>query len=477
MKFKYLLSIFLVFVLCFGVCSFAIADETNDVPEGYTPIYTAEDFNNIRNDLDGKFILMNDIDLSVYDNWDPIGSSETPFTGELDGNGYTIRNMNIISYCMEAENNLGLFGVVQNGVFKKIIIENGNISATHTDKTEVPALSVGMIVGKAIGDDYMKTTNCFSDGKIAVEGFGYVSVGGLIGSALNDNYVGLCVNHTDITIKTHNSKQKIFAGGILGKTSDNIDLYEESFFNIKTSANYGDILIDNDVCFEETQIYAGGISSYQITGNTLSDCYNRGNISAQKSIGHLIFGGIIGEAIARVENSYNTGKIIVPSDNNDKISSVCNIKTPYLYAPEGPMMAKDYIVYNCYCLDNGLPPCYQDSDIPYKWFYNIVTLSDTEMKTQSSFVGFDFEEIWEMEENGYPVLKNQPKLPESIPEDPTTESTTESTTEPSTEDTTEPSSDPSDNICPLANLWIVKTINSFLNQIKIFLLYIAKLIK
>lgn len=477
MKFKYLFSIILVFALCFGVCSFALADETAEVPEGYTPIYTAEDLYNIRNDLDGKYILMNDIDLSVYENWEPIGSSESPFTGELDGNGFLIRNMTIISECSEQENNLGLFGVVQDGVFNKIIIENGNISATHTDKAEAPALSAGMIVGKAIGDDYMKTTNCFSDGKIDINGFENVSVGGLIGSALNDNYVGLCVNNADININTKSYSQKIFAGGILGRTSYDIDLYEESFFNIKSSANYGNIFINNDVCSEETQIYAGGISSYQITGNNLSDCYNRGNISAQKSIGYLVFGGIIGEAIARVENSYNTGKIIVPSDNNDKISSVCNIKTPYLYAPEGPMMAKDYIVYNCYCLDNGLTPCYQDSDIPYKWFYNIITLSDVEMKVQNSFIGFDFEEIWEMEENGYPVLQNQPILPESIPEDPTTESTAESTTEPSTEPSTESTTEPSDNECPLANLWIVKAIKSFLNLIESFLLYIAELIK
>lgn len=468
MNFKYILAIILVFVLSFGVCSIAFADEKAEVPEGYTPIYTADDLNNIRNNLSDKYILMNDIDLSSYGNWEPIGSSETPFTGELDGNGYLIRNLKINTCCIETENNLGLFGVVQNGVFNKIIIKNGNISVTHTDKTEAPTLSVGMIAGKVVGDYYMKTTNCFSDGNIDINGFTNVSVGGLIGSALNDNYVGLCVNYVDININTQSYNQKIFAGGILGKTSDDINLFEESFFNIKTSANYGNILINNNVCSEETQIYAGGISSYQITGNKLSECYNRGNISAQTSIGFLVFGGIIGEAISRVEKSYNTGNIIAPSNNNDKISSVCNIKTPYLYAPEGPAMAQDYIVYNCYYLNNGLLSCYQDSDIPYKWYDNIVTLSDTEMKTQNSFVGFDFDTVWEMEENGYPVLQNQPKLSEKIPEEPSTE--------PSTETPSEPSTDPSINECDFANLWIVKTIKSFLNKIEFFVLYIAEFI-
>lgn len=61
-------SIILTFILCFGVLTIAFADETAEVPEGYTPIYTTEDLFNIRNDLAGKYILMDDIDLSVYEN-------------------------------------------------------------------------------------------------------------------------------------------------------------------------------------------------------------------------------------------------------------------------------------------------------------------------------------------------------------------------------------------------------------------------
>ena len=38
------------------------------VPSGYTPIYDADDLANIANDMTGKYILMNDIDLSGI-NW------------------------------------------------------------------------------------------------------------------------------------------------------------------------------------------------------------------------------------------------------------------------------------------------------------------------------------------------------------------------------------------------------------------------
>lgn len=267
------------------------------------------------------------------------------------------------------------------------------------------------------------------------------------------------------------------------KASDDIDSYEESFFNIETSVNYGDILINNDICSEETRMYVGGISSYQITGNKLSECYNRGNISANNSTGVLVIGGIMGESISRVERSYSIGEIIVPTDNNDTISSVCNIKTPYLYAPEGPAMAQDYIVYNCYCLNNGLTPCHQDSAVPYNWYNNVFLLSDAEMKEQKSFASFDFDTVWAMEENGYPVLQNQPVLPERIPEtsttesttEPTTESTTESTTEPTTEPSTENTTEPSNDECPLANLWIVRAVKWVLNLIWNAITFVVRL--
>ena len=64
------------------------------VPEGWTGIYTVEDLDNIRNDLDGRYILMNDIafaDGAVP--FTPIGTRQEPFTGRFDGNGHVIRGL------------------------------------------------------------------------------------------------------------------------------------------------------------------------------------------------------------------------------------------------------------------------------------------------------------------------------------------------------------------------------------------------
>ena len=100
--------------------------EEEAIAQGYTVIKTAQDLDNIRNNLSGKYILMNDIDLSSYSNWDPIGENNaSAFNGILDGNGYTISNLTINR---PNENYVGLFGVIKGSVeIKNLSLENIDI--------------------------------------------------------------------------------------------------------------------------------------------------------------------------------------------------------------------------------------------------------------------------------------------------------------------------------------------------------------
>ena len=92
--------------------------------DGITKIGTAEEFNAIRNRLDGHYVLETDIDLSFYGNFSPIGifepvsedpeDAETPklelaFTGVFDGNGLKISNITISE---PTQVGFGLFGCV-----------------------------------------------------------------------------------------------------------------------------------------------------------------------------------------------------------------------------------------------------------------------------------------------------------------------------------------------------------------------------
>ncbi len=86
-------------------------------------ITTPEEFYNIRNDLNGNYVLACNIDLSNYENWEPIGSKLNPFTGRFYGNSNTISGLNITS----CTNNIaGLFGY-NNGTIHGVRVE-GNIA-------------------------------------------------------------------------------------------------------------------------------------------------------------------------------------------------------------------------------------------------------------------------------------------------------------------------------------------------------------
>ena len=80
--------------------------EEEAIAQGYTIIKTADDLQAMQDNLSGKYILMNDIDLEGYD-WNPVGNSGSCFTGELNGNGFVIKKLTINK---PPENNIGLFG-------------------------------------------------------------------------------------------------------------------------------------------------------------------------------------------------------------------------------------------------------------------------------------------------------------------------------------------------------------------------------
>ncbi len=104
-------------------------------------ITNAEEFNNIRNNLGGKYILACNIDLEEYidqfytnekgeKNWKPIGTADAPFTGELHGNGNTVKGLNITS---ATAGMAGLFGY-NAGIIRDLAVE-GDIILTEPSTT------------------------------------------------------------------------------------------------------------------------------------------------------------------------------------------------------------------------------------------------------------------------------------------------------------------------------------------------------
>ena len=348
--------------LCGG---FSVAAIGRDLPYdpyyGYTPIRTVAELNAIRNDLDGKYYLANDILFTDEDfaeggvcyndgvGWIAIGDSESPFTGELDGKNHTISGLKI-RYNGQ-RNQRSLFGR-NDGILRRLNIQ-ADISLDITLTEEAFVGSIAMLAA----ENYGQVLNCASYGSITINiaahsdlaSYGRtICVAGLI--AENNGYIYAAANHADIIVQTPPaSAYSIFginAGGICGKNIGDIS----NCFNI------GDIE-KTPVSMYDTTVYdnvAGIVGSHQ--SGRLEYCYNTGNIK----------NGGYGSAIADYFN---------PSANTD-----------------------DCIQHAVY-LDNVEVGC--------RFNYNADTKRATavELKQESTFNGWDFKNIWKIQDGKYPILR------------------------------------------------------------------------
>lgn len=113
---------------------------TLDIPQvEYTMISTEAELRAIANDLSGNYMLANDITLT--EDWVQLGDAEhqpdgapvqpaqNPFKGILDGNGYSIKNINMTDTSMETGYDRGFFGRIDAaGVVRNIGFEGGSMT-------------------------------------------------------------------------------------------------------------------------------------------------------------------------------------------------------------------------------------------------------------------------------------------------------------------------------------------------------------
>lgn len=128
---------------------------------GYAQIEvrTAEDLNNVREDMAADYVQVADIDLEGI-NWNPLGGSRSPFTGTYDGRGHVIRNLTI----ERDGGDTGLFGGL-NGTIRNLGIENANVTGGRNTGILLAYLVDGTV------------EQCYASGEVS----GTHYVGGLIG--------------------------------------------------------------------------------------------------------------------------------------------------------------------------------------------------------------------------------------------------------------------------------------------------------
>jgi len=134
-------------------------------------------------------------------------------------------------------------------------------------------------------------------------------------------------------------------------------------------------------------LYAGSIVGYIYSGR-IDNCYTTTNVTI--TTGSLAYaGGIFGYGTeqSRIANSYSTGTVKATSSYGAYAGGIAGGIGSSIHD-------------NCYSLDNIHISDYTG--------FNGIRLTDTQMKQQASFVGFDFTNVWAISpaiNNGYPYLR------------------------------------------------------------------------
>lgn len=291
-------------------------------------IYTVEDLLKMGTYLNGDFILMNDIDLSVV-NWNPIGINSAPFTGHLDGNGHKISNLTIDTSNYTNRSSFGLFGYISFATFEDLVIEDFEFTSENIEKTYY----VGALAGIDLTDlssstneePLIKGITTSGSYVVAKQSSSYpVYAGGLFGKVsfeiisncknfigiTNASYAGGLVGTATKMMYALNSSNEgqinstLYAGGLLGKCG--------TAFYASESSNKADI-----TSVQAAGGLVGSVDYYAV----ITLCYNTGNITSTTDNTFLGVGGLIGccystggEALPSVEisESYNRGNISAP---------------------------------------------------------------------------------------------------------------------------------------------------------------------
>jgi hypothetical protein len=252
--------------------------------QSLTMIYNATDLANISSNLAGNYKLANDIDMSTYGAWTPIGT----FTGTLDGDGYKISNLQItvsggsiglfttISGTTASVSNLGLENVNVNvstttpsslymGALAAKVTAGAQItncwvtgSVTGNINNGTADCFVGGLIGNVTsdGNPSTKVEKCYSTANVSAIGAGnYAVVGGLVGILQGGASVEHSYAISDVSVTGHS---QTYIGGLIGQArqggsaqTDVMYCYAAGTIDLTTSTAIG-----------TAAIYAGGLVGF-----------------------------------------------------------------------------------------------------------------------------------------------------------------------------------------------------------------------
>lgn len=411
--------------------SFLVREERlSEVPEGWVGIYSADDLAKIKDS--GNYMLMDNIDLASWGNWEPLCYASYDgggFRGVVDGNGYVIKGLSIDASAFQADAqsqyiglfaNLGYQGRIRNLGLKDVRIYVGPQQSTGY---------VGGLVAKCSNGGFGDTPiidNCFVTGEITYEGNAVRSyVGGMTGEVGGFSSVdGLlhCCSSVRIMMAPSMRSDDMNYGSYCGGLTGALGCSTHSR-GMKQCLNLGDIEAVGD-----RFATAGGVVGYGsddfYKGSTVKECLNAGNVRAGGRAAGIIgsFGGnssiLDCENLGKIESAKTQGEayaagITTLAYLQSSMANCINIGDVHASSSDGEAYAMPLIT-----LENGVG---NNANGATNYYYSGITLagqalgsykgyalSEEQMRQQNSFEGFDFENVWKVEDN-YPILRFIPQ--------------------------------------------------------------------
>ena len=378
-------------------------------------ISTKEQLNEVRNYLSASFKMTADIEFTDADfspggdfynsgkGWKPIGVNENnTFTGTFDGDGHMISGLTCGAWYFT-----GLFGYAEKASIMNLNMDDVSISGKDAVGAIVGYLRRGSIsgctvyggsisgqswVGGVVGYAYVYEGTISNCGNMA-QVRGKSPVGGIAGYiyCVNDDGTSTCFNTGAVTANVGTENITCIAGGIAG------DVYGY----VEKCYNTGAVTVEagSNTATNAAGGIAGSAGRYVLNGVArpckIINCYNAGAIENTYSSGAA--GGVAGYAIElTIDYCYNVG-------------TVTGGKLAFLefYGEHGAIAGESGILTGCYYMDNATPDVGTSTSFTTK----ATMCSSDEMMRQSTFLAFDFNEIWTMAGNAdypYPELQANP---------------------------------------------------------------------
>ena len=430
-KLSKFLSFILTLALAFSVSSgFAVYAQTGSgTADSPYLISTPAQLQAMNSNVSAYYKLTADINLNGMD-FTPIGNADSgAFSGDFDGAGYTISGLSVFSGKYS-----GLFGCNE-GVIHDVILDDIYVYGSR-------------YIGGAVGYNAQTGTvrNCrVNGGEVRSDGgLKEIYAGGICG--YNAGAVeGTLYNGADVNI--YNYPKRVYIGGLIGVSS--------VFLSLTGCENRGCVIESS--CWSS---YVGGLVGYINSGGAnFKNCINKNNVYGGYSGGFA--GHINGDTV--IDGGYNTGNsysgFVHGCNGSINFIRSCNTgNVEYVFAEDAASGSSITMSCNTGHASSGY--CYYryrdvfsisnsfntgNRDVFYNWINNIFEsfnncyefgffkdekqptlynatnsyfmsdspnrfkggklLTNDEMKKQSSYEGFDFDDVWVMGKCGLPILR------------------------------------------------------------------------